>query len=403
MAQTILRQINCPKNCPQEMKVGNDITHRVKIKDDYIRKDGTCAIYIQCFVRGVQVRIPTNLNVPPKQFDKRKQRVRQNHPEAVDYNLMLDEMLSRIHEIRVKYRLGQIKLNPDIFKDLVTQSSINTDFLAYMLWKLNQRKSELVYGTWKHHKSVYTILKAWKEQIPFSAISEKLFYEFRNFLERKGNNVNTMGAKLKCIKTYLNYAKSDGFKFDFPEKSLKKIEVKSKVRALTSDELKDTIALYRKQYLPDHMQQTLKCFLFSCFTGLRYSDIAQLRREHIIGKYVVLTMHKTRKQGKFVKIPLSNPAKALLQQEDEFPLGKVISNQKMNKNLKVVASYIGTDTKLSFHVSRHTFATLFLELGGQVEVLQTLLGHSKIEQTMIYAHVVDKRRDEQMSNFNKLL
>jgi site-specific recombinase XerD len=53
-------------------------------------------------------------------------------------------------------------------------------------------------------------------------------------------------------------------------------------------------------------------------------------------------------------------------------------------------------------MSRHTFATQFLELGGNIEVLQTLLGHSSLKQTMIYAHVADKRRESQMDNFNNL-
>ena len=129
MAQQIIRQANCPISCPT-MKVGSDITSKVKIKDDYILKNGTCSIYIQCFVKGIQVRIPTNIKVPPKHFSKTKQKIKASWPGAADFNLMIEEMLTRIHEVRVKYRLGQIKLNPTVFKDLVLNSSINTDFLA---------------------------------------------------------------------------------------------------------------------------------------------------------------------------------------------------------------------------------------------------------------------------------
>ena len=402
MAQQVIRQVNCPNHCP-EMKMGSDITSKVKIKDDYILKNGTASVYLQCFVKGTQVRVPTNIKVPPKQFNKVKERIRASHPQADDFNLILEEMLARVHEIRVKYRLGQIKLNPQVFKDMVLNSSINTDFLAYMNWKIDQRKTELAYGTYRHHRSTMGILKSWRSTLPFSNICEKLFFDFRKHLEAKGNNANTVGTKLKIIKTYLNAARADGFIFEMPEKSLKRLQVKSKVVALTSDELKRAIDLYRKQYLTDHHQQTLRCFLFSCFTGLRYSDVAQLNQEHIIGNYIIITPAKTKKTGKFVKIPLNAPAKSLLDLGAAKPLGKVISNVKMNFNLKVVAKYIGFENKLSFHASRHTFATMFLELGGSVEVLQTILGHSSIKQTMIYAHVVDKRREAQIDNFNRLL
>jgi len=95
----------------------------------------------------------------------------------------------------------------------------------------------------------------------------------------------------------------------------------------------------------------------------------------------------------------------LIDLENDLPLGKVISNQKMNANLKKIQPYIKMERgrKLHFHMSRHTFATQFLELGGNIEVLQSLLGHSSLKQTMIYAHVVDKRREDQVDNFNRLL
>jgi site-specific recombinase XerD len=353
-------------------------------------------------VHQQKVMINTGLAVKPSQFDKRKGRVRLQNQKAVDYNLMIDQLMHRVHELRVKSRLGQIKLQANTLRDLVLNYSINTDFLAYMEWKIDQRKRELEHGTRKHHRSVYKIFKEYCGSLPFSNIDNKILFDFKAHLKRRGNNINTVGAKVKVLKTYLNHARQDGFVFTWPERGLKYARNRGEIQALTSEELKRAIQLYQKHYLEDHRQQVLRCFLFSCFTGLRYSDIQTLRPENIIGEYIVLVPKKTQKQNKMIKIPLQPWAKNLLDLNSEFPLGRVISNQKMNASLKVIARFIQTPIKLSYHVSRHTFATTFLELGGSLEVLREIMGHSNISQTMIYAHVIDQRKNQQMQNFGKL-
>lgn len=406
LAQKMITEVNYTAHYTKAysaMQRGKDIHVKVKVRKERPRVDGTAAIMLQCFVQKQKVVITTNLYVEPRQFNDKKERVRASHPQAVDYNLMIEDLLSRIHEIRVQYRLGELKLNPEIFKDLVLESSINTDFLAYFNWKLKQRKSQVSEATYKHNLAVYRRLKEWRQAIPFSQISEKLFFDYRRWLLRE-NSLNTVTQRMKTIKTYLNLAKLDGFKFEMPHDSLKRIVVPTRIDVLNRQQLRTGMNLYKNNYLDEAIHQTLRCFLFSCFTGLRYSDIAQLSQDMIFKDHIILTPAKTRHtNGRIVKIPLSTPAKSLLSKDADKPLGQVISNQKMNKNLKRIAAFLGTDFNLTFHISRHTFATIFLELGGSVEVLQTLLGHSSIKQTMVYTHVVDQRREDQINNFNRLL
>tara|TARA_R110001592_G_scaffold268269_3_gene534503 strand:+ start:19720 stop:20937 length:1218 start_codon:yes stop_codon:yes gene_type:complete len=402
VTQILLRQVNCPQNCPPN-KVGSDLTHKVKIKDDHVRKDGTSSIYLQCFLDGVQIRIPTGLSVKPSHFNKAKQIVNGKCDLADDYNLLINGMIARIHELRVKSRLGKLKLNPQVLKDFVTESSLSIDFLAYMKWKIEQRKSDIAYNTYRQHRSTYKILSEWRSPIPFSLISDNFFNSFKATLKARGNSTNTIGNKVKIIKVYLNFAKDDGLEFEFPHKSLKGMSAQGKKEALSHDELKRAIHLYKEGYLPPNLQKTLRCFLFSCFTGLRYGDIKNLRPDQIIGQYLLVLPEKTKRNGKYIKIPINSVAEQLLSRDRLNPLGEIISNQKMNANLKKIAAYIGTRKNLSYHVSRHTFATIFLELGGSVEVLQNLMGHSKIELTMIYTHIGDKRKNEQISNFDKLI
>lgn len=71
--------------------------------------------------------------------------------------------------------------------------------------------------------------------------------------------------------------------------------------------------------------------------------------------------------------------------------------------MKNIAKVVGITKLLTYHVSRHTFATLFLSRGGRVEVLQKILGHSKIEDTMIYVHIIDEISNTQIEQMDGIL
>lgn len=394
---------NCPKTAQPNMTVGRDITFKVKIRDHHIRKDGTCAIYIQCFAKGEQIRVPTGLYCSPRDWNKNKQRFRSSHPNADDHNLILEDMIQRIHELRVKSRLGHLRISPDVIREFITESSLSMDFIAYMRWKVEQRKSEIAYNTLRHHRSTLNYLKRFKDPFPFSQINNQSIFKWRNEMKAKGLSKNTIANKVKILKTYLNRAKEDGIIFDYPKRALTISEEKGRRTALSKNQLKRAMELYQFGELSEGASQTLRCFLFSCFTGLRYGDIASLNPDNIIDRYLIVTPQKTRKStGKHIKIPLSNLAELLIDRNSDKPLGKVLSNQKMNKNLKKIGTYIGIDN-ITYHMSRHTFATIYLELGGSVHTLKDLLGHSKLELTMVYAHAVDKTKESEIGNFDKAL
>lgn len=386
------------------MTVGRDITFKVKIRDHHIKKDGTCAIYIQVFAKGEQIRIGTGLSCSPKYWSKTKQRLKGNAPNAHDHNLIIDDMVQRIHEMRVKSRLGHLKLSPDVIREFVTESSLSIDFIAYMDWKIKSRKTEIAYDTFRHHRSTLKSITDFKSPLPFSQINNDLIHRWRKKMEGRGLAVNTIANKVKIIKYYLNRAQDDGIIFDFPKRALKITEVRGARTALTRNQLQAMLHLYHNGVLPDGLRQTLRCFLFSCFTGLRYGDIVAFNQENILGDYLVVVPRKTRAtSGGHITIPINQIAESFLNRYSKYPLGPVISNQKMNINLKKIAKTLGIQQHLSYHVSRHTFATIYLELGGSVHTLQNLLGHSKIELTMVYVTTTNQSKSHEISNFDKLL
>jgi integrase len=153
-------------------------------------------------------------------------------------------------------------------------------------------------------------------------------------------------------------------------------------------------------------------FVFSCFTGLAYIDVKQLRRceiEHNEGNYWIRT--RRQKTGARANIPLLNiPMEIIrkysileaLQQEDlVLPMP---SNQKINAYLKELADLCGITKTLSFHIARHTFATTVTMMNGvPIETVSKMLGHKNITSTQHYARIVDQKVGEDMQLLSQRL
>ena len=147
-----------------------------------------------------------------------------------------------------------------------------------------------------------------------------------------------------------------------------------------------------------------KAFLFGCFTGLRISDINNLKwsdmKENENGKYLSIYMQKTKRPiiMKLNKCSLKwMPPKKNAEKVFNLPrhLGAV------NPTIKSWAKKAGITKNISFHTSRHTFATLQLSLGTDIYVVSKLLGHRSVITTQIYADIIDKKRDEAMDIIDK--
>ena len=132
--------------------------------------------------------------------------------------------------------------------------------------------------------------------------------------------------------------------------------------------------------------------VFYRFTGLSFVDIDNLREEHIQRSFDGNIWIKTKRQKTLVNsnVPLLDVPKAILEKyKNRQPNGKllpVISNQKMNEYLDEIATLCNIDKHITFHCSRHTFATtITLSQGVPIESVSKMLGHKSIRTTQIYA------------------
>lgn len=170
---------------------------------------------------------------------------------------------------------------------------------------------------------------------------------------------------------------------------------------LTSEELRTL------QDHPTGPENVRKAFLFSCFCGLRWSDVKSLTWDNVRkdGDNWLIAK-RTIKTGEWVFNPLNEGAKSFLPSEEESANGLVFelpTASAANADLKRWAKAAGIEKKVTFHTARHTFATLMLTLGADLYTTSKLLGHSNIATTQIYAKIVDEKKAKAVNLMNGIL
>jgi integrase len=147
-------------------------------------------------------------------------------------------------------------------------------------------------------------------------------------------------------------------------------------------------------------------FVFACYTGLSFSDIAKLSRIHLKqgadGKeWIIIDRTKTNNR---CRIPILPKAKEILKKYENYPktifkdvLLPVLTNQKMNSYLKELGDICGISKSITMHIARHTFATsVTLGNGVPIETVSKILGHTSLKTTQIYAKILDNKISEDM-------
>lgn len=377
------------------------LTYKIKINDRYVRADGTSSIYAQIFINKVKKDLPLHISVRPKDFDKKRQRVKSTCNFANDYNLIIEKVLADINNIEINYRLNNETLTLKKFLIDLTQPSLRVSFIAFAeaLLKKQLEDKVLRQTTYNAQLGQINVLKKYSSEVLFADISHELIENIKVYLVKtKKYKKASVNGFFKTFKKILHEANKKGIKTKIDYSEIKVASMKGEMVFLENAELKKMYDYYNSQFVPDYFKPILLKYLFCCFTGLRYSDVIKIKPDNIIGDYVAFTALKT---SKIQKIKLNNTAKALL--NDPIFYNVTFTNEYANRRLKEIASVLSINKKLTFHTSRHTFATQYLINGGQIQHLKHLLGHSKIETTMIYVHEVESMLNSEIKNLDNII
>lgn len=244
--------------------------------------------------------------------------------------------------------------------------------------------------------SVRKIIEAYSPGTKFKDINiiwaEKLMAFMRKPQLKKSDNKlhpyseTTIATTMTEIKMTLNEAVREGLIHKNPLTGLRiKRPVPLKV-FLTPDEIN---TLYNVNCPNDEVK---RAFIFACYTGLRLSDIEKLKYSDIENGHVGMKQTKT---GQVVRIPLNETALQVLR-TDVLNLNsqvfKMPARSSLHYNLREWIAAAGITKKVTFHSSRHTFATMLITYGADIYTVSKLLGHTDVKVTQIYAKLVDEKK-----------
>lgn len=228
-------------------------------------------------------------------------------------------------------------------------------------------------------------------------VDERWVAQFVDNLRTRGISDNSISEYISLFRVYWRWCVKKGIGTGNPFEGVQLRTHQAKREYLTAEEL---------QKLANTPSKVRDIFLFSCFTGLRWSDVSQLTwgdveqfRERVRIRY------RQKKTGQFEYQDLSAQAVALLGERgaDEERIFSVGNLATANSHLKRWCKSAGITKHITFHCSRHTFATLLIAEGVDLFVVSKLLGHADIKTTQIYAKMVDKRKQEAVDRLPQVL
>jgi len=211
---------------------------------------------------------------------------------------------------------------------------------------------------------------------------------------------NTTAKFIKHLRTIILIAKNNGWIQIDPYANYKLQLEKTDREFLTEQELE---CMIQKKFTVKRLEQVRDIFIFSCFTGLAYIDVFNLKESNISTTFDenLWIIGKRTITGISYRVPLLEIPKQIINKyRGSLPEGHllpVLSNQKMNAYLKEIADLCEINKNLSFHCARHTFTTsVTLSKGVSIESVSKMLGHTNIKTTQIYALITDNKIQNDM-------
>jgi integrase len=277
----------------------------------------------------------------------------------------------------------------------VPESSKQKNFTAY----LDSIASEKTKNS-PTHNAAKLVREFSGSILTFQQVDEKWLNDFKKFLLKKVSQ-NSAATYFQKVKQALKQAKMERIIDRDPGELVRGVKFVDTERVFL--ELNEVEKLAKTECREAEVK---RAFLFSCFTGLRFSDIKRLSWKDIKEDKLQLKQQKTKS---VIYIPLTATAQELLKKNVQIIDidTKLVFNlpQKWwtNQILKEWAKEAGIKKNISYHTSRHTFATMSLTYGNDIYVTSSLLAHKNVKTTQVYAKIVDEKKQKAVDSFPKIL
>lgn len=394
-----------------------------------------------------RIEFTTGYRIDATKWDADKQRVKNGcsnklKQSASEINASLLEYYTEIQSIFKRFEVEDVIPTPEQIKEAFNalhkpvseepkpkKEALPCDFFQVFDDFVEDcgRQNNWTDSTFEKFAAVKNHLTNFREGLTFEFFDERGLNDYVGYLrDVKEMRNSTIGKQLSFLKWFLRWAYKKGVHqnnaYDSYKPKLKSTQ--KKIIFLTWNEL-NRLREFKIPSNKQALERVRDVFLFQCFTGLRYSDVFNLRRSDIKGDHIEVTTVKT---SDSLIIELNNHSKAILDKykdvafEDDKVL-PVITNQKMNDYLKELAEMAGIDEPvrqtyykgneriddvtpkyalLGTHAGRRTFICNALALGIPPQVVMKWTGHSDYKAMKPYIDIADDIKANAMSKFNQL-
>jgi integrase len=345
-----------------------------------------------------------------------------NKEDAQQLNEYLDAVKVKVIQAKMKLLEDGKSLSADSIRKVLLGKSEDNQFLLQLFKKHNEQMEALVgkdfapgtlerYRTSFDHTRSFILWKYGKEDIELKKLDYEFISDFEYWFKSVRNcSHNTTVKYLANMKKIVLGCVKRGWLARDPFMNYKMVKKEVHREALNEAEL---TKISKRVFSIDRLNQIRDLFLFSCFTGLAYADVKNLKKNQLVvgidgEKWLVINRQKTNTPTRLPLLP--EALKILKRYENHTAVSssdKVLpipSNQKTNAYLKEIADLCEIKKDLTFHIARHTFATtVTLANGVSLETVSKMLGHKSLAQTQHYAKILDTKVSEEMRVLKEVL
>jgi integrase/recombinase XerD len=395
------------------------------LRKDKPKKDGTMPLNFIIIKDRKKTKIATKIAIEPRFWDEKKSKIKPGAENSARLNAYLQKKLSELNGKVLEAETDTKSLSTKQLKT-ATFGVTPTNFIDFAKIVNQKFKDNGQISSYIKNTGILAKIQRYIGEssiLNFQDITPDFLNKYEVHLKNKeGNSINTIHKDFRYIRKLFN----DAYREELIEhQQIPFNRYKLKLEKTTREYLsEDELIQIENLELEDGTRMALHrdMFVFSSYTGgLRVSDILLLKWSAFDGSHLNIKIHKT---GSQISIKLPSTALSIinkyktsdiiknsfvfpmlendLDMKDPEALLKAVSSATayINKNLKTIKKKLEIEKQISFHVSRHTWATRALKKGISIDKVSKLMGHAQIRETQIYAKIVSEELDKAMDVFN---
>jgi site-specific recombinase XerD len=390
---------------------------------DKIQDNTDKPIYARITINGKRAEISIQRSVPESSWDQKAQKVKSRHKDCVTINGYIDMMKGKFQMIYnqliasgeediTAMKIKKTFLGKPLVEEVKPKHKTICEAFDYHNLKMEEtlKVGKVCNKTWERYKITKNKVVAFMEKqykvsdMELPAIRLRFVTEFEHYLLTTDKlQSNTAHKYIKNLKKIMNMSVGLDWIPSNPFNQFKCSYQSPDREILNREEL--AVVQFKKLGIP-RLEEVRDVFIFCCYTGFAFSDIFQFEQNAVTigldGEYWLSTNRQ--KTGTKESVPLLPVALEIIAKYKNHPycvsenkLLPVNSNQRYNSYLKELADICNINKHLTSHIARHTFATtVTLANGVPIETVSSMLGHTSIRTTQIYAKVVEEKVSSDM-------